>query len=168
MVPRGGNGAGAEPGMHKGPVADLQTMLAAMSPVLNGIHVAYVSTREPKAVIARLDESSLIGTFVEAEGTTLLVDLRAAEALGLPIMMKAAWITLTVNSALEACGLTAAFAQALTDENISCNVVAAAHHDHIFVPVADAGRAMAALLGLQGKHAAIAATAGSGSGSRSQ
>ena len=29
--------------------------------------------------------------------------------------------------------------------NISCNVVAAALHDHIFVPVDDAGRAMAAL-----------------------
>lgn len=150
---RGGNGAEAEPGMHKGPVADLKTMLATMSPVLNDIHVAYVSSREPKAVIARLDDASLVGTFVEAEGTTLLVELQAAEALGLPIMMKAAWITLTVNSALEACGLTAAFAQALADDNISCNVIAAAHHDHIFVPIADADRAMGALRGLQRQHA---------------
>jgi uncharacterized protein len=56
-----------------------------------------------------------------------------------------AWITLTVHSSLEAVGLTAAVSKALTEENISCNVVAAFFHDHIFVPVKDAERAMNAL-----------------------
>jgi uncharacterized protein len=57
----------------------------------------------------------------------------------------AAWITLTVHSALEAVGLTAAFSKALADVNISCNVVAGYYHDHIFVPQQDAEKAMAVL-----------------------
>jgi hypothetical protein len=56
-----------------------------------------------------------------------------------------AWITLTVYSSLEAVGLTAAVSKALTDANISCNVIAAYHHDHIFVPIQDAQHAMKVL-----------------------
>jgi hypothetical protein len=55
---------------------------------------------------------------------------------------------LTVHSSLEAVGLTAAVSRALTDANISCNVVAAYYHDHIFVPVQDAKRAMETLVKL--------------------
>jgi len=39
-------------------------------------------------------------------------------------------------------------ATALTQENISCNVVAAYCHDHVFVAQADAERALAALQAL--------------------
>jgi hypothetical protein len=46
-------------------------------------------------------------------------------------------------------GLTAAFAHALGQAGISCNVVAGAYHDHIFVPYEQAERAMEALIGLQ-------------------
>jgi hypothetical protein len=73
----------------------------------------------------------------------------AAEAAGVTPLFRAAWITLTVHSDLNAVGLTAAFARALGDAGISCNVMAAAYHDHIFVPVDDAARAMNALLNLQ-------------------
>lgn len=52
-------------------------------------------------------------------------------------------------SDLAAIGLTAAFARALGDAGISCNVVAAAHHDHMFVPVERADAAIAALRALQ-------------------
>ena len=60
------------------------------------------------------------------------------------------WITLDVHSSLEAVGLTAAVSAALAEENISCNVVAAYYHDHLFVPVADAERAMETLMRLTG------------------
>jgi hypothetical protein len=55
------------------------------------------------------------------------------------------WITLGVISSLEAVGLTSAVSQALTEARISCNVVAAYSHDHLFVPAKDAERALEVL-----------------------
>ena len=71
--------------------------------------------------------------------------LDVAERMRMPILFRAAWITLSVHSDLEAVGLTAAFASALGADGISCNVVAASCHDHIFVPVEAGEPAMAAL-----------------------
>jgi hypothetical protein len=62
-------------------------------------------------------------------------------------------ITLTVHSSLAAVGLTAAFSARLAREGIGANVVAAFHHDHIFVPAADAERALAALKALHRESA---------------
>jgi hypothetical protein len=44
--------------------------------------------------------------------------------------------------------LTVAFSKSLSENNISCNVVAAYYHDHIFVNVKDTEAAMKALLKL--------------------
>ena len=136
------------------PVSDLQNLLTTMSPQLNALNVAFVSLVEPSAALAMLPSESVISTFRESEGTTLIVELRAAEQAGLPILFRAAWITLTVHSDLEAVGLTAAFARALGDAGISCNVVAAAFHDHIFVPIEKAELTMNALRDLQVRAAA--------------
>lgn len=54
-------------------------------------------------------------------------------------------ITLTIYSSLDAVGLTAAVAGALADRGISANVVAAFHHDHLFVPWDRRDEAMALL-----------------------
>ena len=43
-------------------------------------------------------------------------------------------ITLGVHSSLAAVGLTARVAESLTAHGISANMVAAFHHDHVFVP----------------------------------
>ena len=43
-------------------------------------------------------------------------------------------LTLNVNSSLHAVGLIAAVADVLKRAGISCNVVSAFHHDHLFVP----------------------------------
>ena len=72
----------------------------------------------------------------------MILERQQAERLGLGFDYVAAWITLTVHSALDAVGLTAAFASALGDAGISCNVVAGYYHDHLFVGRADAQRAM--------------------------
>ena len=80
--------------------------------------------------------------FKEEEGFTVILRKEDADTLNLEYTFVAAWITLTVHSALEAVGLTAAFSNALTAGGISCNVVAAFYHDHIFVAEKDAEKAM--------------------------
>ncbi len=89
-----------------------------------------------------------VATIVEREGTTLVLPVEEAADAGLAGDIGWAWITLGVRSALDAVGLTAAVATALAGHDISCNVIAGYHHDHLFVPVEAATRAMAALVGL--------------------
>jgi hypothetical protein len=90
----------------------------------------------------------------EPEGVTVVVAEGEALARGWVVAFRSAWITLRVHSDLAAVGLTAAFARALGEAGISCNVVAGVHHDHLFVPVARADDAMAALRALQARSAA--------------
>ena len=88
----------------------------------------------------------------EAEGVTLVVPKASLAALPAELPVAAAyecaWLTLEVHSALEAVGLTAAFAAELTRQGISANVVAGFYHDHLFVAEADAERAVDAINGL--------------------
>jgi hypothetical protein len=86
--------------------------------------------------------------FRENEGITVIVRKELADKLGLNYSFVAGWITLTVHSSLEAVGLTAAFSKALSEKGISCNVVAAFYHDHLFVRQQDAAAAMELLNGL--------------------
>jgi len=90
--------------------------------------------------------------FREAEGVTAILSRQDADSANISYSVPFAWITLTVHSSLEAVGLTAAVSRALTEANISCNVVAAYFHDHIFVPAKDASRAMQALVALTEAH----------------
>lgn len=131
------------------PVSDLALLLASMQPELN--EGAYVfSTVQADSDVSRL---APVATFREREGLTVILDEPTALREGLPVLFRAAWITLTVHSDLQAVGLTAAVAEALTKASISCNVVAAAFHDHIFVPADRAADALAQLAGLQARAA---------------
>lgn len=65
----------------------------------------------------------------EDEGMTLVIRARRDDPG--PVF---AGITLQVHSALEGVGLTAAVATALAKAGIPCNIIAAYHHDHLFVP----------------------------------
>lgn len=125
-------------------ITDLDALLKTMEPALaEGSFVyACVPADEVSAQLFRKP----VGIFHEAEGVTLIVPAAAAEGLSASPPMR--MITLTVHSSLEAVGLTGAFAAALTQEGISANVVAAFHHDHIFVPERDAERALEALRAL--------------------
>ena len=93
-----------------------------------------------------------LGFFQEQEGVTVILPRAHADELQLTYSTVSVWITLDVHSSLEAVGLTAAVSAALAKANISCNVVAAFYHDHLFVPIADAPRAMVALLKLTGAN----------------
>jgi len=127
------------------PIANLAVLLRSMEPVLHGGVYAYCVVPH-EANIAGL---SPVATVSEAEGLTLVLPEEHAVNAGFSVLFRAAWITLTVHSDLQAVGLTAAFASALGQAGISCNVVAGAYHDHIFVPVEQAQQALAALQSLQ-------------------
>lgn len=90
-----------------------------------------------------------VATIVETEGMTAVVDVDVARAAGLEVDFEAAWLTLTVVSALETVGLTAAFSRVLADAGIACNVLAGFHHDHLLVPVDRVDEAVAALRSLR-------------------
>lgn len=123
----------------------LRRLLETLNPRLNDGVFVFVS------VPLDTDISVLphIAAFREQEGLTLIVAEEIALSQGLAVLFRAAWITLTVHSELDAVGLTAAVATALAAENISCNVVAAARHDHLFVPCERASDAMRVLTTLQ-------------------
>jgi hypothetical protein len=127
-----------------GPVKDTSAMVAGMNPHLaDGLYV-FVTTQNSKQAKAALDHA--VGFFVEDEGRSFILDIESARALGFAIEMPMRRITLTVWSALDGVGLTAAAASALAAVNIPCNMVAAYHHDHIFVPAHRAEDAVEALL----------------------
>jgi len=87
--------------------------------------------------LSRVNLDDVILLFKEREGKTIIVKKELADSLKFEYSFIASWITLTVHSSLEAVGLTAAFSNALSEGGISCNVVAAYYHDHIFVDKKD-------------------------------
>ncbi|WP_329310446.1 ACT domain-containing protein [Streptomyces sp. NBC_01262] len=120
--------------------SDLRKLLSGMRPQLNPGRYVFVTTQDgiPPGVAP-------VATVAEEEGLTLVLRQQEADAAGLPYDYVAAWITLRIHSALEAVGLTAAFARELGDAGLSCNVVAGFHHDHLFVPYESAAQAVAVL-----------------------
>ena len=88
-------------------------------------------------------------TVSEAEGTSYVITTTDAAALGIVPTFVGSWLTLEVNSSLDAVGLTAAVATALASANIPCNVFAGLHHDHLLVPVSATERAISMLIALR-------------------
>ena len=142
-------------------ISDLDSLIAGMAPRLRSGRYVFVTLPEEAAVKPKWRP---VMTFLEDEGRTLVLEAKVARAAGLDGSAKLAWITLDVHSDLEAVGLTAAVSGALAEARISCNVVAAAYHDHLFVPADDAERAVAVLEALSGRPAHIPRHASPSSG----
>jgi hypothetical protein len=123
---------------------NLSTLLKNMTPVLNPGDYVYCTVKD----ISTIDVNEIVASFKENEGITIILKKENADHCKLNYTYIAAWITLTVHSSLSATGLTAAFATALANEGISCNVVAAYYHDHIFVDKRDADKAINTLRNL--------------------
>jgi hypothetical protein len=124
---------------------DLATLLKTLTAAHQPGEYVFCSVADHRALPA--DEIVLF--FREQEGITVIVAKSLADRLGLRYSFVASWITLGVHSSLEAVGLTAAVSKALSEAGISCNVVAAFYHDHIFVNVGDAEKAMEVLKRLE-------------------
>jgi len=126
-------------------------MIAGMNPELLPGRVVFAAFA-PGAVPLEAAAAAR-ASFAEAEGPSLILPVETAEALGLATDQPMRQITLTVFSALDGVGLTAAAAAALADEGIPANIVAATRHDHVFVPEARAKAALAALRALSERAA---------------
>ena len=120
-------------------------MLAGLNPRHNAGEYIYACVSD----ISAIEREDILFEFKEEEGITIIMERDKADKLGLCYGFVAAWITLEINSALEGVGLTAAFSKALADHNIGCNVVAAFHHDHIFVETNKALQSLTILKELQ-------------------
>ncbi|WP_109466532.1 ACT domain-containing protein [Albibacillus kandeliae] len=114
------------------PVRDGKAMISGMSPELNRGRFVFCTSNDRAFFLRCANEA--IATYREEEGMSLILPVETAERHGLDTSLTMACITLTVTSSLEGIGLTAAVAEALAMANIPCNVVAAYHHDHVFVP----------------------------------
>lgn len=120
---------------------DLDKMLATLAVQRRPGVFTYVAVRVPTPGLLAAADAMV----VEGELTTLVVPVEAAQRAGLPVAVRLAWLTVTVQSSLEAVGLTAAFSATLGELDIPCNVLAGYHHDHILVPVERADEAIDAL-----------------------
>ncbi len=120
-------------------ITDLRLLLDSLEPELDPEPWVYaVVDRSPAGL-------EPFATVRETEGLTVVVTASEARRHGLEASTRQARITLTVHSSLEAVGMTAAFARALADRGLSCNVVAGYHHDHLLVPWDRRDEAVAAL-----------------------
>ena len=104
---------------------DLGRLLAGLAPAVRPVAYVVVETE------AEIPAAAVI---VEDEATTKVVEQTVADAHGLRYTFVAAWITCTIESDLEAVGMTAAMSRALADAGIACNVLAGSRHDHLLVP----------------------------------
>jgi hypothetical protein len=120
---------------------DLTKLLKSLKPLRHPGRYVFCTLKSMEGI----PFEQILFHFKEAEGTAVVLKKDIADRLQLEYSFIGAWITLTVHSSLEAVGLTSAVATALAKEDISCNVVAAFFHDHLFVPERDAEKAMEVL-----------------------
>lgn len=126
---------------------NLSKLIKTMTPRLNKGDYIFASIEN----IDEISREDTICEFREDEGWTVIIERAKADELKISYDFTASWITLDVNSSLNAVGLTAAFSAELTSHNISCNVIAGFYHDHIFVDKKDGKRALDILKSLAKK-----------------
>jgi hypothetical protein len=111
---------------------DLDTLLVLLEPsLLPGDFVFCTAANLKYGDFAELQP---LASYQEEEGLTLVLAKQSADVAGLAYDSVFNCITLMVHSSLEAVGLTAAVSGKLAANGISANVMAAYHHDHVFVP----------------------------------
>lgn len=120
---------------------DLATLLATLGVQRRPGVFTYIAVEVPTAGLIAAAHA------VVKEGglTTIVLPVEAAARAGQEVTLELAWLSLTVQSSLEAVGLTAAVAARLSELDIPCNVLAGYHHDHLLVPLDRAAEATSAL-----------------------
>jgi hypothetical protein len=128
-------------------LTDLNELLRGMVPELHdtpyGFGLIRTKGDAPNAWVPHA-----FAMMTEAEGVTVVATEAILQAQGIEHQAGWARISLKVHSDLQAVGLTAAVATALTAQGISANVIAGYHHDHFFVQWARRFDAMQVFAGL--------------------
>lgn len=110
---------------------DLDRMLATLGVQRRPGVFAYIAVEVPTPGLVAAAHAMV----KEGRLTTIVLPVEAAERGGQATTVQFAWLTLTVQSSLEAVGLTAAVSARLAAIGVPCNVLAGYHHDHLLVPV---------------------------------
>ncbi|WP_347310271.1 ACT domain-containing protein [Defluviimonas sp. SAOS-178_SWC] len=129
------------------PISDGARMIVEMTPELLPGEYVFCTIPAPDRAEPLIREALAI--FREEEGLSLILARDRAAAAGVATDAVMRCIRLNVYSALDGVGLTAAVAGVLAEAGIACNMVAAFHHDHAFVPADRAEEAVALLVALQ-------------------
>ena len=111
---------------------DLDTLIRNLKP--RTLPATYVFCSLADADYRALSHTSPLASFAEPEGLTVVLTRESAAQVGLAYEGTFRCISLQVHSSLEAVGLTAAVTGELAAHDISANVIAGYHHDHVFVP----------------------------------
>ena len=122
-------------------------MISGMTPAVRPGIFVFITTDDPALATSLSYEA--IATFKEEEGLSMIIPIELAERSMLNVDNPMRCITLNVFSSLDGVGLTAAVSKALGDNEIPCNMVAAFHHDHVFVPSQMCEQAQEILTSLQ-------------------
>lgn len=122
---------------------NLKTLLSNLSPTL--LQDTFVFCTFPEGSYGDFVQTCPKAFVMEKEGVTLVVEKAVADSQGFNYSGEFSCISLEVHSSLEAIGLTAVISGMLAAHEISVNMMAGYHHDHLFVPVANASAAMALL-----------------------
>ena len=126
---------------------DLKKILANLQPTLREESFIFMHSEKPIATL--INNLNPIATFIEDEGSTLVISKEVADENSIHYETVFRCISLGVHSSLESCGLIAKLSGALTEQNIPTNVFAGYFHDHIFVPSDKAKRAMVILSSIE-------------------
>lgn len=120
---------------------DLDAMLASLSVERRPGVFTYIAVQVPTPGLI----AAAHAVVREGRLTTIVLPVEAAERAGRPVTVRLAWLTLAVQSSLDAVGLTAVVSARLAALGIPCNVLAGYHHDHVLVPVERLDDAVGAL-----------------------
>ncbi|KAI1618357.1 integron gene cassette protein [Exophiala viscosa] len=131
--------------MARQPVGEtsLQSLLSTLKVTLQPATFVFITLPIPQGDMPLpIPFQDILMLFREAEGVTLIVPLPVAERLGLEHQYQCRMITCDVHSSLEAVGFMATIATKLAENGIPVNPVSGYYHDHLFVSVNEADRAV--------------------------